>query len=71
MGIAVTNVEISALHPAMESTNGEYPPDLALAAIEFSLTVGWKQLYETCFEHGVNINGDLVFHTWKKLKSKV
>uniref|UniRef100_K1QUA4 Uncharacterized protein n=1 Tax=Magallana gigas TaxID=29159 RepID=K1QUA4_MAGGI len=71
MGFAVTNVEIPALQPTMESTNGECPPDLALAAIEISLTVGRKQLYETCFEHGVNIDGDSVFHTWKKLKSKM
>lgn len=63
MGFAVTNVEIPALQPTMESTNGECPPDLALAAIECSLTVGRKQLYETCFEHGVNIDGDSVFHT--------
>lgn len=70
MGFAVTNVEIQALQPAMESTNGEYPPDLALAAIEYSLTVGRKQLYETFFEHGVNIDGDSVIHTWKKLNSR-
>ncbi|XP_062589263.1 uncharacterized protein LOC134250912 [Saccostrea cucullata] len=68
MGFFIT-VTGSSIQQA--SDDNDCPPDLALAAIECSLTEEKRKHYEICFALGVSLDKDPIFHTWKSLKSKL
>lgn len=65
----VTN-SISSEQPTAQVSN-DCPPDLALAALECSLSPDKMKLFETCLRYGIPIEGDVLFQTWKSLKTKV
>jgi hypothetical protein len=48
----------------------ECPPELALSAVELSLTPKKKRRYNEAFQLGIDMPNDKVFHTWKSLKTE-
>lgn len=68
--------QLDEVEPNLESSNCsadealECPPNLALTAVELSLTPRKKRKFEECFDLGVDLQNS-TFQTWRRLKTKV
>jgi hypothetical protein len=59
-----------SIEPSPE-VNSVCPPELALAAVECSMTAAQKKRYEVALETNQELKCDRTFQTWKRLKLAV